>query len=103
VAEGATIFGCAIGRDGWVTLRTGDRISEYSEILRPVMSLPPQTTFAILQCAVNARLAYTARTTLPALVVGASAFLNANIDSPRLAAFSSTNLPRHAQLIRALP
>jgi hypothetical protein len=105
VVTGARVLGCSIGPDQWVVHQTAERIAEYSAILRPVMSLPPQIATAILQCAVNARPVYTARTTVPPLAAGPFVTFDADIDNALafIACTSSATLPRHAQIIRALP
>jgi len=102
---GTTVLGCAIGPDAWVLDQTRQRLEEYASILQPVVTLESQVAVPIVQCAVNARPVFTARTTLPVLAVEAFAAFDFKIDRALsiLAGLNSLDLPLHSQLIRALP
>ncbi len=104
-AEGTVVLGCAVGPDAFVTRCTQERLEEYAAILRPVVSLPSPVAVAIVQAAINARPVFTARTTLPSLATGTFTAFDSKIDQALslLAGANRPELPRHAQILRALP
>jgi hypothetical protein len=104
-AEGTLVLGCAIGPDAFVERITRERLEEYTRILAPVSRLPSQIAVAVIQAAINARPVFTARTTLTLLAADAFSSFDRKIDGA-LALLAGTNapvLPRHAQILRALP
>lgn len=104
-AEGTLVLGCAVGPDDFVARCTRERLEEYTTIVRPVLSLPSPVAMAILQAAINARPVFTARTTFTPLASGTYLVFDTKIDQcvSILAGANRPVLPRHAQILRALP
>ena len=103
--EGHKLMGTFVGTEDYQTMSTRSALEQYSSVVDLLLLLDPNVAFPLLQCCVNTRPVYLARTTAPWISEPLLPAFDARIDGAlaHLGGAGGTLLPAAGKLIRALP